>query len=161
MEFIARKWAWMLLASIAAAGFVLMLVIIFSTSQLPDHSTTSIGFMGTTLWIAYLAFFAGFTALCIMRIFNVGKLIRAYTKMGMGVVATVFLILALVHAIDTWESAYRAWELQTPYAAINFPEFAKFIIFPVIAQLFIIGLFPLIKGVKQVLDVHLGKDKAK
>ncbi|MCL2570412.1 MAG: hypothetical protein FWE16_04365 [Firmicutes bacterium] len=147
MEFIKKNGAKIVIAAIALTGLVLMLIYLFSINQLPEAFQPD--FMGLTMVIGYAIFFAGVVAVCVCSILNVCKCIRGWILLVVGVLVTTFMSLALADTIQNWEHVYRPF--GTPQHLPAEDTWAKFVIFPVVVQLFVFGLFPLVKGAKKLL----------
>ena len=130
MEFLRKQWTKIILIVLSLAGLVLMLINIF-TMGTQDITPT---FMAQTIYIGYITFFIGTIGFMVCRMldFVVSRTVCAWILAATGLVTTVFMTLALIHAIDLG---------------------GRFVIFPVVAQLVVFGLFPLLVGVNRLVKV--------
>ena len=154
MEFLSKHWPRLTIILISLTAFILVMVQLAGTGVLP--ASLRPGFMGSAMAVGYLLFFTGVIAHCVLSIMDRAKKIRAYILFGAGVLVTIFMILGLVNAIDTWRSAFHSWEVNEQNPAQY--SWAKFVVFPITIQLFAFGLFPLVLGTKQIID-GLGSKK--
>ncbi|MCL2847054.1 MAG: hypothetical protein FWE38_05230 [Firmicutes bacterium] len=162
MNFIAKQWSKLLIAALSLAGLVLMATYVFSIGNLPESIRPD--FMGLTLALAYMVFFAGMTVLMVLKMLGTCKCSRSWVLLATGFVVTVFMVLALVNAIGTWEMAFEGWRMQQITGPTLAPgnledSWSIFVTFPILAQMIVIGFMPLIKGTKSVIKSLREKDQ--
>jgi len=146
-----KNWFVLSLLSLTFIGFVLATVSVSTGGILPSNVQT--GFMGASIELGYLFFFLGITVFLAMGLFGLSKRVRAYAALMTGILASLFMLIALIHVIDNWEDAYR-WVDNTVVKPDVEPSWARFIIFPVVIQFIVFGLFTLLFGIQRVMASH-------
>lgn len=167
MDFIRRNWMKLSLAALSLTGLVFMLVNIFSIGQLPNEPEfldIRPDFMGLALTIGYVMFFAGVFCYLVLQMLEMSKRFLACWLLGVGAVVTTFMILGLVNAVSTWDETFEAWRIGMSQfegqAAQVDNRWAKFVVFPVVAQLIVVGLFPLVLGVRNLIKSFGNRNQA-
>ena len=127
-----------------AIGAVLMIILAFS----PTPGDTP--FMQMTFTIGLLAFFVGMTAVMVLKFLSMKKLANLVLLVT-GALATLFLLLNVIHVFDEVSSA-RTIASNLPdtlrrYAMTGIRNAT----IPATALLIALGLVPLVKGCKKVL----------
>ena len=105
-----KVWAPIAITIISISGLVFSLIALANANVFRDTVLSTIygTFMAQSIHIAYLVFFIGISALMICKIIGISKLYRGYILLATGAIATIFMVLALVHTVDTWEAVKSA-----------------------------------------------------
>jgi len=152
MDFLKRNWANLILLGLSFTGFLLMLIYLFSVGNL--HPRFRPDFMGLTQVIAFTVFFCGVMVIMVMKIFGIKKSIRGWTLLGVGIFVTMFMCLATANAANGWngvDGPFRSIGVDGVNLVPVEDGWLRFVLFPLIVQLFAFGLFPLVWGTKQIL----------
>jgi len=143
--FIKKNWLVLSIIALTFAGFIFSIINVSTTGIL--HPAVRPNFMGGAINVAYMLFFLGVTLYLVCGLLNISKRVRALIILATGVAVTVFMTLGLIHVIDNWEEAFAILRMQGNPPVES--EWSRFIIFPVVIQLFVFGLFPLLFGLQR------------
>jgi len=114
-----------------------------------------IAFGGTALYIGYLIFFFGVGLMLTLRLVQAnGYFVHGALALS-GLLATIFMIVALAYACANWENAFGG------HAVTNNEGISGLVIFPIVVQMIVFGLFPLVLGARRLLQHyvnHAAKD---
>jgi len=155
MEFLKKNWARLILATLSLTALILVMINIFAVDHLNQNAEMadaialgpgSPDFMGSAMNIGYAVFFAGLLAFLVCQMLDVCRCIRGWVLITTGILVTTFMALGLAHVSANWVNAYQH---VAPFGQGPLPydsRWAKFVIFPVIIQLIVFGLFPLVNG---------------
>jgi len=97
-----------------------------------------VGFMDMTMYIAFMVFFIGMIATLVNKLLGY-RTMAAWALLATGALTTLFFILALVRAGE--------------FSADNLH------IFPLVMQMIVLGLFPLVWGANKVVMRLMGDKK--
>jgi len=151
VAFLKKNWLVLSVATLTLFGFILSVVLVASGGVLYSEFQTS--FMGAGVGIGYTVFFLGVTIYLVLGLCGLSKKIRGWFILATGALTTLFMLFGLIHAIDNWEDTYRLANFLVSTPAVE-SSWAKFVIVPVVFQLIVFGLFPLLFGIQRVLAVR-------
>ena len=151
--FIKKNWLVLSIMILTTVGFILSIINVTTTGIL--HPAARPDFMGNAVSVAYMLFFLGITIYLTCGLLGLSKSVRAYVILATGLAVTVFMTIGLIHVIDNWEDAFAFLRMQNNPPIES--EWSRFIIFPVVIQLFVFGLFPLLFGLQRLFRARQEK----
>ena len=124
MEFLTRNWVKLLLITLSVVGLVLAIINIADVMRLDGTN-----FMDKAKYFAWMFFFLGMIIVLIAKLFN-WRYFASLMMLITGILVTIFFILTLVRAGDVGAG--------------------RLVIFPLVNQLLVLGILPLIWGTNKV-----------
>jgi len=132
MEFVKQNWLKLAIITLSFIGMIFAIVVMAEMGM--DD------FMASTGMITWLLFFIGMIAFGLCLLLKVKKCTSAFVLLAVGALTTLFAFLFLIHAIQ-----------QATGDMADFLPPAVVVVTPALMQLIVLGLFPLLKGIKKVL----------
>ncbi|MCL2755513.1 MAG: hypothetical protein FWE45_00465 [Firmicutes bacterium] len=128
MDFCKNNWTRIAFSAMFLVGLVLMLIYIFTLGN--EYVTPS--FMQMAASIGLAVFFLGMLTYYVCTMFSICKCVRAWILIATGLLVGFFITCTIIEIMDITNN--------------------RFATFPLFAQLIGFGLFPLVKGIRLLLN---------
>jgi len=145
MKFVRKNWAQMLLIAICVLGFVFSVVLLARSGDLSD-TRFALPFGVISQWIGFAIFFFGVGVYLTLRLLKVNAYISHGTLVMTGLLVTIFMIVATVNVSANWTDLFGDYQ--------NIPNVCVLVVFPIVIQMLVLGLFPLVIGTRRLLNYH-------
>ena len=162
MEFVKKNWSKMVIAVIALTGAILMLIPIITAPEF--------NFVGGSQLLGPMLFFIGLFAQVVLKMFDKTKQYAMYALVAGGLLATIFLCIGLIGFSSTdpkggmgsgyaffknLADTFKPMRSLSPAAKKAYDGAltgAYSILFSYVSMLFVMGLIPLVRGTKKVVE---------
>ncbi|MCL2586975.1 MAG: hypothetical protein FWE31_01910 [Firmicutes bacterium] len=152
MAFLKKNWAQLILVALCIAGVILAIVLLARSGEL-NGTSFAMPFGALSLWVGYILLFCGVGLMLVLRMTKLSNGYAHALLVLTGLLVTVFMIVAMADVIGNWERAFAAHPQMTS-------DWSILAIAPVVIQLIVFGLFPLVIGARRLLN-HYHVHKAR
>ena len=147
IKFLEKNWAQLLLVATCIIGVVFSSVLLSRADRFQGLLTMNFG--ARALWIGYLVFFLGVGLMLCLRMTKVNRGWAHGMLLATGIVVLIFMFVALGDTMSNWQRIFGGHH-HTDNEANSWMRGVAVI--PVVIQLFVFGLFPVIIGARRLLN---------
>jgi len=150
MEFLKRNWAALTLAIVSAVGLLLAILAL----ALNGDILGDLDFGAYSAVIGIMLFFLGMCAYFVCKMLGVCGRVRAIILIVTGVLAAVFTFITVIEIATVYSDVPSALR---PSGVRSFLMLQWIL---VLALTFVMGVFPIVKGIKKLCGSCKKKDKS-